>query len=389
MKHTNQSSDEDYKKERLQLLKQLQNYPLELKVSLTRDRIREFMDKYPVYFSFSGGKDSQVLLHIGAQLLKDLGYCRMHVVYVNTGLEYLSVRHFVAKYCSYIERTVGIIVNLHELQPRISFVKVLKTIGYPIISKEVTECIREARKGIKNDNGTYQYRIDKLNGVHKDKNGNLSSYNMSKYRFLLDSPIPVSEECCDITKKEPAKVFEAQSGLSPIIATMASESRLRRSGWIHHGCNMFEGNRPKSNPMSFWHNNDVLTYIYRHRLSMADAYGNIISESLDRNGQMDIFDCFGISYDGCRYHTSECSRTGCVFCLFGIMEDTDRILRLQKLEPQRVDYILRGGAFDDEGFWRPDKRGLGYWFILEYLKKYGDIDIPYEGNYGKLEEFGY
>ena len=48
-------------------LKALQSLPLKVKVAKTKQRIREWVDRFGtdgVYVSFSGGKDSTVLLHI-------------------------------------------------------------------------------------------------------------------------------------------------------------------------------------------------------------------------------------------------------------------------------------------------------------------------------------
>lgn len=53
-------------------LQMLQSLPLEVKVAKTKLRIKEWIDRYGedgVYISFSGGKDSTVLLHIARQKL--------------------------------------------------------------------------------------------------------------------------------------------------------------------------------------------------------------------------------------------------------------------------------------------------------------------------------
>lgn len=67
-----------------------------------------------------------------------------------------------------------------------------------------------------------------------------------------------------------------------------------------------------------------------------------------------------------------------MFCLFGIRQDLERILRLQKEEPKIADYVLRGGKFSENDMWQPNKDGLGYWFVLEWLNIHGNlkIDIP-------------
>ena len=73
-------------------LKLLQALPLDLKIAKTQNRIREWYNYYggEVYVSFSGGKDSTVLLDIVRGLYPDI-----EAVYVDTGLEYPELRDFV------------------------------------------------------------------------------------------------------------------------------------------------------------------------------------------------------------------------------------------------------------------------------------------------------
>ena len=66
-------------------LKYLQSLPLDLKVMMTKARIREWVSHFGtdgVYVSFSGGKDSTVLLHLVRE-----EYPSIEAVFVNTGLE--------------------------------------------------------------------------------------------------------------------------------------------------------------------------------------------------------------------------------------------------------------------------------------------------------------
>lgn len=74
-------------------LKMLQSLPLEVKVLKTQQRIREWVTHWGVngvYVSFSGGKDSTVLLHLVRKL-----YPEVEAVFVNTGLEYPEIQRFV------------------------------------------------------------------------------------------------------------------------------------------------------------------------------------------------------------------------------------------------------------------------------------------------------
>lgn len=65
-------------------LAQMQSLPLEAKLVMTERRIREWYDHYDgnVYVSFSGGKDSTVLLDICRKL-----YPNIPAVFVDTGLD--------------------------------------------------------------------------------------------------------------------------------------------------------------------------------------------------------------------------------------------------------------------------------------------------------------
>lgn len=92
------------------------------------------------------------------------------------------------------------------------------------------------------------------------------------------------------------------------------------------------------------------------------------------DGQMNIHDYLG-DYRDCQYETTGCKRTGCVFCLFGIRQDLDRMINLYKQEPKLCDYVMRGGEFSESGMWQPSKDGLGYWFVLEWLNAHGNLKI--------------
>lgn len=115
-------------------LRLLQALPLNLKVARTKQRIREWVDywgKDHVFVSFSGGKDSTVLLHIVREMYGD----EIPAVFVNTGLEYPEIQRAVRSY-----------PNVVVLTPEMNFREVLSRYGYPVISKEVSNCIEATRR---------------------------------------------------------------------------------------------------------------------------------------------------------------------------------------------------------------------------------------------------
>lgn len=106
-------------------LYQMQSLPLSAKIRMTQNRINAWVDEFGedgVYVSFSGGKDSTVLLDI---VRKD--YPNIEAVFVNTGLEQPSVRNFAIRQN-----------NVTEIRPSINFRYVICKYGYPVISKEVS-----------------------------------------------------------------------------------------------------------------------------------------------------------------------------------------------------------------------------------------------------------
>ena len=76
-------------------LAQMQSLPLEAKILMAKRRIQEWYDYWDggVYVSFSGGKDSTVLLHLVRSMYPDV-----QAVFVNTGLEYPEIQAFVKQH---------------------------------------------------------------------------------------------------------------------------------------------------------------------------------------------------------------------------------------------------------------------------------------------------
>ena len=106
---------------------------------------------YETYISFSGGKDSTVLLHIAREVNPNIP-----AVFVDTGLEYPEVRNFALSQ-----------ENVIKLKPKMSFREVVDKYGYPLISKETANNIEYARKAMKDNNEKMYHRY--VDGVRIGK----------------------------------------------------------------------------------------------------------------------------------------------------------------------------------------------------------------------------
>ena len=312
------------------VLKLRQSMLLKDKIRFTERRIHEWVEHFGVngcYVSFSGGKDSTVLLHIVRNL-----YPKIEAVFVDTGLEYPEIRKFVKTFD-----------NVTILRPEIGFNKIIEEYGFPIISKEVSEAVYNARLHIK-DGKKYRAHYDKLVGDLKDKEGNKSPYCMEHWKFLLDAPFKISNRCCIFMKKKPAHQFYKKTNKTPILGTMAEESRLREQQYMKNGCNAFNNKIPTSTPIAFWTEQDVLQYIYENKIPIASVYGKVVKNGI--------------------YYMTGCQRTGCMFCGFGchLEKYPNRFQRLAKTHPRQYDYIINelgmGKVLDYIGVDYKRKKGL-------------------------------
>lgn len=177
----------------------LQNLPLELKIEKTKQRIREWVARFRkdgVYVSFSGGKDSTVLLDIARTVYPDL-----KAVFCDTGLEYPELKEFV-----------NTINNVEIIRPKKDFRTVIEDYGYPVISKNTARKIRDLQNPTRNNETTRRMRLTGVMGNgKKTMMGKLANKWVNKFFNIRDKKyleykdkanFKVSEQCCNIMKKK-------------------------------------------------------------------------------------------------------------------------------------------------------------------------------------------
>lgn len=289
-----------------QRLKELQALPLDRKIQITQTRIIEWYNHYEgqVSISFSGGKDSTVLLDLARRIYPDI-----EAVFVDTGLEYPEIRDFV--------KTKE---NITWLRPSMKFNDVVEEYGWNFPSKEVALLVWYAN----NSKNKKQNYLNYLNGNNADGTENQFKQRFKKYAYLVNAPCKISNKCCSIMKEKPLDKYRKQTGKKAIVGTMASESTRRKQAWMKVGCNAFDKSNPTSQPISFWTEQDVLSYIKEFEIPYAAIYGDIIT---DNKGN---------------YTTTGEKRTGCMFCPVGInLEKTpNKFQRMKITHPKQYNYCI-------------------------------------------------
>ena len=212
-------------------------------------------------------------------------------------------------------------------------------------------------------------------GEFKKKKKKKELAKSKQYKKLLETDFMLSEQCCDVMKKKPVHDYANKNKKIPILGTMAVESKERESGWIKAGCNAFKSKAPRSAPLSFWTEQDILQYIKKYDIPIASVYGDIVTIGNDGQEYVEsLCDGFG------KLTTTGCKRTGCIFCGFGahLEKDEGRFVRLKRTHPKQYDYCMGGGAYDTDGFWKPNEQGLGMAHVIDELCRiYGKNFIKY------------
>ena len=345
-------------------LQQMQSLSLESKISMTIARLKVWIDTFGVdgvYVAFSGGKDSTVLLDI---VRNRMGETEIPAVFVDTGLEYPEIREFVKTFD-----------NVVWLRPEMNFKQVIEKYGYPLFSKENALYIAQCQKPTEKNVTSRRLRLE---GIRSDGVKVKRGFIPKSLLFAVGAPFLISNKCCEVMKKRPFHRYAKKENRKPITAQMASEGRQRERQWLNHGCNMFDVKEPKSNPMSFWTEQDVLLYIKKYKIPICSVYGDIVEDvsgTEDVSGQMTISDIQGFEditkFDASvkPLKTTGCDRTGCMFCGFGchLEKGEGRFERMKRTHPKQYEWIMKPW---EEG-------GLNYKAVIDWINENGNLNIRY------------
>lgn len=237
--------------------------------------------------SFSGGADSLVLLDIARRFVDKC----FPAVFCMTGQEWPEIVKFVRGY-----------ENVEIIRPRYKVRDIVEKYGFPLISKEVSEYVYEART-CKEGSRLRDKRLGRFGDAFAIP---------KKWRWLVDAEFQICHRCCYFLKKEPFHRYEKETGRLPLIGLVAEESELRKAEYLRRGgCNSFKG-RVASYPMSVWTSRDVWEYIGKTGIKYCEIYDKL-----------------------------EHKQTGCTFCGFGMNISNAKLKTLYKVHPKLYEWGMR------------------------------------------------
>ena len=188
--------------------------------------------------SYSGGSDSDIMLHLIEQVREIFGLPAIKYVFFNTGLEMEATKRHVRE----VAERYG--VEIEEIRPKKNIVLATREYGQPFISKIISAGLEGVQKkqiplSIADEYAEAEDKIAKREDLRQRYPKCESTINFlcgcnsageprpdiqlvigsSKYLldFIKENPIPfrVSNKCCDCCKKQPAHNF--QKGYDMII----------------------------------------------------------------------------------------------------------------------------------------------------------------------------
>lgn len=259
------------------------------------------------YVSFSGGKDSTVLLAL-IKLCEDIYTIPkdgIPAVFANTGIEMGVTTDFVRWVKdNWYENTVII-------RPEHSFDWCIKTYGKPMLSKLRSEFLHRWQKGQRTEN-VYKAFVQGVSNSGKHA-GRTKLADKDIHVLSDEFGINASAKCCDTLKKKPFAKYAKDNGIKGYIyGVRADEGGARALNAIKNAeikgdriCTSISGGVIKKAVIIDWSDEDEEEFIQKYNVPLSDAYTK-----------------YG-------FH-----RTGCMACPFA--QDVDKNLKyLHGHEPNR------------------------------------------------------
>lgn len=258
---------------------------LNTKIVNAMERIEQLvrMTDGKCYLSFSGGKDSTVVLAL-IKMCQDIYTIRPYsipAVYSETGLELGATSRFVR----FIKDTYY--PNIHMIRPIYSFHYIIENFGKPIKSKMRSEYL--FRYHSKNSQSALSNLLD-------PKQKKIYIANKDLHMLHPDFKIQCTNKCCLYLKKKPFDTYSKNNDILGYLTglrmaeggarTMNALNRVKNGGRL---CMTASKGKTVIMPIIDWTNQDIEDFISYYNVPLSEAYTE--------------------------YH---CKRTGCFLCPYSL-----------------------------------------------------------------------
>lgn len=258
---------------------------LDDKVTEACHRIEELWNETDgkCYVSFSGGKDSTVLLALIKMCQELYTVGDIPAVFSNTGIE-LGVTVDFVKWVK--ENWYS---NVQIIRPLKSFDTVLKECGKPMKSKQKDKDLHQWQCGKRSTSLLLLLLLGKVESTGKYASKHkLADRDM--HMIHEDFPIKINNKCCDWMKKKPFEHYAKENGMLGTAQGIrvseggaresAANSRLRNGGKL---CTWMKNGIIQKAPIIDWTNEDVEEFIKKYNVPLSEAYTKY---GFDRTGCM-------------------------------------------------------------------------------------------------------
>lgn len=329
------------------------------------------------YLSFSGGKDSTVILAIikMCEEIYTIPKNSIVAVFSDTGIELGATRDFV-KWCkeNWYE-------NIEIIKPQKTFHWILENKGKPMKSKMKSEMLGRYQRTKNTTSLSFSYLMGE--GQNGKKYAKTKIADKDLHMLHDDFEIIASNKCCDFLKKKPFEKWQKENDMKGTIQGLRmgeggarelnAVKRLKNDGKL---CTAFKGDYIIKMPIIDWTDEDVEQFIKKYNVPLSKAYTE-----------------YGMT------------RTGCMGCPYAL-KIADNLEVLYNYEPNRYKasmhwlkdvYIAQNVVLPfDEAYekernekWEKDYLRMRNEMLLKHrpnsrlCKNYEQIDIDYYLERGK------
>ena len=281
---------------------------LDLKITKAMERIEElyYQTEGKCYLSFSGGKDSTVILALikMCEEIYTLPKNAIPAVFSNTGIELGATVDFV----KWVKENWY--QNVEIIRPEKPFQWIMENHGKPMKSKLKSDFISRYQVSKRVDTGSFAHLLGNSRDGKNCHRTRLADKDLHMIHDNLN--IKVSDKCCHILKKKPFEKYKKENDIKGyLLGERLAEggardfSTLKRLSLGGKICTKTKGKYLVKLPIVDWTNEDIETFIEKYNVPLSKAYTEQGYE-----------------------------RTGCFMCPFSLQIEQN-LTKLHEYEPNR------------------------------------------------------